>query len=887
MSDKQEALREDVKLLGRMLGKVLRQQEGEPLYQRIEQLRQVSVTGRQQGEVQINDLTSLLKHYDDEQLLTVARAFSQFLNLANLADQRHRVRLFRQHQQYNGETGSTEQLRDVIKRLMEAGHEQAAIRETLASMSIELVMTAHPTEVMRRTLIRKYSWLIELLGEGERGDLTDDQRQRLHNKMYQTMLASWCTDEIRKHRPTPVDEAKWGFATVEQSLWQALPMFMRQLDQVAETQLGGAFSHRIRPVRFASWMGGDRDGNPNVTHEVTRDVLYLSRWMAADLYLRDINGLLADYAMTKASDELRKAAGDSHEPYRVVLRGIRQRLRLTRERMECLLHRQPVPHGAWYETAAPLRDSLEMIDASLREVGLAAIADGELKNTLWRLDSFGIHLLNLDIRQESTRHTEALSAVCRYLGWGDYADWSEERKQTFLIEQLQDRRPLIDKWFYDSDECTPAVKEVLDTCALIAEQQGQGLGAYVISMAHQPSDILAVYLLQRMAGMKQPLRVVPLFETLDDLQRAPQQMAQLLEMPWYRQQVKAGQEIMIGYSDSAKDAGFLAASWAQYQAQEGLAAVFKEAGIALTLFHGRGGSIGRGGKPTRMAVLSQPPGSVAGRIRVTEQGEVIRFKFGVPEVAAANLEQYAASVLEATLQPPPAPNADWRDEMARLAETSKQRYRQVVQQDPNLVPYLRQVTPEQELSRFSLGSRPARRNSEGGVESLRAIPWSFAWTQMRLMLPAWLGTGEAFHQALTDKQRSELLRAMIAHWPFFKGMVDMQEMVLSKADLAVARYYQNRLAKDAALRDFGASLHEGFQQAKACLLELAGHDDLLADNPTARWSINVRNPYIDPLHLLQTELMARLREGADDNPVLERALMITIAGIAAGLRNTG
>src|SRR5690606_11956686 len=330
----------------------------------------------------------------------------------------------------------------------------------------------------------------------------------------------------------------------------------------------------------------------------------------------------------------------------------------------------------------------------------------------------------------------------------------------------------------------------------------------VISMAHSPSDLLAVMLLQREAGVRQPMRVVPLFETLADLEQAADTMTALLQIDWYREQVANGQEVMIGYSDSAKDAGFLGAAWAQFQAQEKLTALFQQHGIALTLFHGRGGSISRGGSPTRMALLSQPPGSVAGRIRVTEQGEVIRFKYGLPGVAADNLEQYLAATLEATLTPPRAPQPAWREEMARLTHTSVAAYREVVQKTPELVRYMRTVTPEQELTRLALGSRPARRKQDAGIGSLRAIPWVFAWTQIRLMLPAWLGTGAALQQALDDPERAGVLRDMLQHWRFFQGAVDMLDMVLAKADPAVAAYYEQRLTDDEALRALGASLRE-------------------------------------------------------------------------------
>ncbi|HCE41041.1 MAG TPA: phosphoenolpyruvate carboxylase, partial [Alcanivorax sp.] len=484
------------------------------------------------------------------------------------------------------------------------------------------------------------------------------------------------------------------------------------------------------------------------------------------------------------------------------------------------------------------------------------------------------------------RHTAALDAITRYLGLGGYGDWDEDQKQAFLLQELESRRPLIDEAFYRSDRCDGDVREVLDTCKVIAEQGPEGLGAYVISMARGPSDVLAVMLLQKIAGVRHPMRVVPLFETLDDLDNAGDTMTALLDIPLYKQRVVDGQEVMIGYSDSAKDAGFLGAAWAQFRAQERLTGLFRDHGVPLTLFHGRGGSISRGGSPTRMALLSQPPGSVAGRIRVTEQGEVIRFKYGRPSVAAYNLEQYLAATLEATLLPPGEPEEAWRERMQALTDVSVDGYRQVVRDDPALVGYLRTVTPETELSRLALGSRPARRKPGGGVETLRAIPWVFAWTQIRLMLPAWLGTGAALEAALDSPEETATVRAMAEHWPFFQGVIDMLEMVLAKADPRVAAWYEERLTDDPDLKRLGDTLRQRLSASVDALHRLTDREDLLVNNPVMRWSIRVRDPYTDPLHLLQAELMARLR-GRDGDDTLESALMVTIAGIAAGMRNTG
>ncbi|MAX55045.1 MAG: phosphoenolpyruvate carboxylase [Alcanivoracaceae bacterium] len=880
-------LRDNVRLLGDLLGECLRQQAGDGLFDTIEQIRQASVATRSESGAPLTSLRDLLSPLDDDTLLEVARAFSQFLNLSNIAEQHHRERLHRQHQRYPGDPGGDQGLRDVLERLTQQQIPAETLTDTLRSLSVELVLTAHPTEVTRRTLIRKYDQIADLLGELDRADLNDEERATLRARLRRVILAAWTTDEIRREKPTPVDEAKWGFATIEQSLWQAVPDMVRQLERQLMEQGLPQPPADWAPVKLASWMGGDRDGNPNVTATVTREVLLLARWMAADLYLRDIEELLADLSMEMASDELLSVTGPSHEPYRVLLRDVRSRLKLTRRQLEARIENQPVADGDGYTHREQLLSPLLLIDRSLRETGLADIADGDLKNTLRRLNCFGITLLRLDIRQESTRHRDALDAITRYLELGRYGEWDESRRQAFLVEELQARRPLVDAAFRNADECTPEVREVLDTCQVIAEQGSEGLGAYVISMATTPSDVLAVMLLQKIAGVREPMRVVPLFETLDDLEGAEASMRALLAMPFYRERVASGQEVMIGYSDSAKDAGFLGAAWAQYRAQEALTALFAEHQIPLTLFHGRGGSISRGGSPTRMALLSQPPGSVAGRIRVTEQGEVIRFKYGRPAVAVFNLSQYVAATLEATLLPPRAPKPQWREQMQILTDVSVTGYRSVVKEEPELVRYLRTVTPETELSRLALGSRPARRKKDAGIGSLRAIPWVFAWTQIRLMLPAWLGTGAALEAAHEDPGQSALVREMAEHWPFFQGVVDMLEMVLAKADLNVAAWYEQRLAGgDAGLEALGQSLRERLTGAVGALSALTGREDLLDNNPVMRWSIRVRDPYTDPLHLLQAELMARLRE-QDGDETLESALMVTIAGIAAGLRNTG
>jgi len=626
-------------------------------------------------------------------------------------------------------------------------------------------------------------------------------------------------------------------------------------------------------------MGGDRDGNPRVTATVTREVCLLNRWKATELYEGELNVLIEELSMRDANAALRDWVGDVWEPYRAALKAVRKQLIATRQWADARLAGRRPADAPIYWHADDLRKPLMLCYESLHECGASVVAEGRLKDLLRRLSVFGLTLMRVDIRQESSRHTEALDALTQAVGMGHYADWSEAQRQAFLIQELSSRRPLIPHDFEPSE----SVAEVLDTFAVIAEMGADSLGAYVISMASKPSDILAVKLLQKEAGVTSSLRVVPLFETLTDLQGAQDCLLQLLEIDWYREHIDGVQEVMIGYSDSAKDASHMAAAWALYQTQEQLVETARDKNIRLTLFHGRGGSIGRGGGPTHTAILSQPPGSVAGRLRVTEQGEVIQAKFGLPGIAERNLELYTTAVAEATLNPPSPPEPAWRECMESLAQTSCSVYRKLVRETPEFIEYFRHATPEHEISHLAIGSRPARRKPTVGVESLRAIPWIFAWTQTRLLLPAWLGAGDALAKAIADGRADEL-QHMYQAWPFFQAFIDMLEMVLAKSDPAVAAWYDARLVPE-ELQPFGERLRDRLGQTRESVLTVSGHENPLDDAPVVQRSVGVRNPYVDPLNLLQVELLDRIRHGQEED--LREALMICINGIAAGMRNTG
>lgn len=881
MTELHPDLRENVRLLGELLGQSILQHPGQECFDLIEEIRAAAKADRRQESGSGQRLETLLRQLSDNELLPVTRAFNQFLNLANLAEQYHGIR----RKQGHPSDLMVESLSEVFDRLKSGGVDPEELHRRVADLRIEFVLTAHPTEVARRTLILKYDEMSDCLARLDHDDLMPAERSEVTDRLSQLIAEAWHTDEIRHERPTAVDEAKWGFAVIENSLWQALPKFLRSLDASLEDATGKGLPLQATPVQVASWMGGDRDGNPNVTHDVTRQVFLLGRWMAADLYLRDIQSLRAELSMWQASAELQAVTGDSREPYRQVLAQLRDRLIRTRDWAEASVKGDPADSTDILFENEDLTAPLELCYRSLVQCGLEHIANGPLLDTIRRAHTFGLPLIRLDIRQEATRHAEAVAEMVEYLGLGDYSSWPEQQRQEFLLRELQGRRPLVPRNWEPSEP----VREVLATCEVVAQQTPEALGSYVISMASTPSDVLSVILLLREAGMKFPMRVVPLFETLSDLQGAPDSMAALYEVDWYREYCQGRQEVMIGYSDSSKDAGQLMAAWAQYQAQEKLTRVAGQYGVHLTLFHGRGGTVGRGGGPANRAILSQPPGSVNGSFRITEQGEMIRFKFGLPRLAVQSLTLYTTAVIEATLAPPPEPEDSWRETMDWLTERSLKAYRDVVRENPDFVPYFRQVTPETALGKLALGSRPARRKPTGGVESLRAIPWIFAWTQMRLMLPSWLGSDVALEEAAKADRLPEL-REMMRGWPFFRTYVDMLEMVLAKADLRIASYYEQTLVEDDKLKALGASLRERLTGCIERLLELKEQQDLLEGEPVFAHSMKVRNPYTDPLHYLQAELLRRDRESEDKGEVpemVERALKVTMAGIAAGMRNTG
>ncbi|CAH9119612.1 unnamed protein product [Cuscuta europaea] len=1039
-----QSFEDDCRLLQSLLNDVLHRELGPKFMEKVERTRclaqsacNMRITGIEDtAELLEKQLASELSKMTLEEALSLARTFSHYLSLMGIAETHHRVRKAR------GDPQLSKSCDDTFNQLLQSGVTPDELYDTVCKQEVEIVLTAHPTQINRRTLQYKHIRIAHLLEYNERPDLGIEDRDMLIEDLVREITSIWQTDELRRHKPTPVDEARAGLNIVEQTLWKAVPHYLRRLSIALKKHTGRPLPLTCTPIKFGSWMGGDRDGNPNVTSKVTKDVSLLSRWMAIDLYIREIDTLRFELSMNQCSDILSRLAHEILEkenaspdrndrnqpsiltqsknqghhslpfpsqlptgadlpsctecndvechyprldipgsefkpynrqdsqstsinlstsdslrpiqktnsngnapaagvsrvasfnssqlltqrklfaesqvgrtsfhkllepspsqkpglaPYRIVLGHIKEKLLNTRRRLELLLEDLPCDYDPWdyYETSDQLLEPLLLCYDSLQSCGSGVLADGRLADLIRRVATFGMVLMKLDLRQESARHSEALDAITNYLDIGTYNEWDEERKLEFLTMELKGKRPLVPPTI----QVAPDVKEVLDTFRVAAELGSDSLGAYVISMASHASDVLAVELLQKDArlavagelGKPCPggtLRVVPLFETVKDLRGAGSVIRKLLSIDWYREHViknhNGHQEVMVGYSDSGKDAGRFTAAWELYKAQEDVVAACNEYGIKVTLFHGRGGSIGRGGGPTYLAIQSQPPGSVMGTLRSTEQGEMVQAKFGLPQVAVRQLEIYTTAVLLATLRPPQPPREQkWRNLMEDISNISCNSYRSTVYENPEFLTYFNEATPQAELGYLNIGSRPSRRKSSAGIGNLRAIPWIFAWTQTRFVLPAWLGVGAGL-KGVCDKGHTDDLKEMYKDWPFFQSTVDLIEMVLGKADSPMAKHYDEVLVSPDR-QALGSELRSELMKTGAYVLLVTGHEKLSENNKSLRRLIESRLTYLNPMNMLQVEILKRLRSD-DDNNKLRDALLITINGIAAGMRNTG
>ena len=897
--DPHAPLRDDVRLLGTLLGDTLRAREGDDFFARIERVRAIARAAAHDGDrEQFDRLADLLRDLPLAAAIPVARAFSHFLALANIAEQHHRVRRRREYARAPGQRPQPGSCEEAFPRLLAAGVTPAALASAIGTLQIELVLTAHPTEMARRTVLQAQHRIAQTLALRYRSDLTAIEREDAVETLRRDIAILWETEEGRSRTVSPLDEVRAGLVVFEQTLWDAVPRYLRSLDRALHAAVGDSLPLDATPIRFGSWIGGDRDGNPNITPEVTRKATWLARWMAAHLYAQDLDALRAELSLAAASDELRARVPDAPEPYRALLRTVSIRLGATREWAAAQLRDPRQARERRQAAAAPYLDVADFVEPlhlcyrSLIDTGNDLIASGRLTDVLRRVAIFGLTLAPLDLRQESSRHAEAIDWLARTRRLGRYADADEAARIALLLSLLERTpQPIGDEELAAAPD---PVKDVFETVRTAAALHPDSLGAYVITMAHQASDVLAVEALQRLAGNRRPQRVVPLFETADDLNRAGAVLDALLAIPWYRERIRTRTgyendtqsrvEVMVGYSDSAKDAGRFAAAWALYRAQNQIVATCRAHDVAVTLFHGRGGSIGRGGGPTYLAIQSQPPGSIDGTLRVTEQGEMIQAKFGLADIAVRTLEVYTTATLDVMLTPAAEPAPGWQKLMNRLFDDARASYRAIVHEQPRFVAYFRTATPEPELRTINIGSRPASRAAGGGVESLRAIPWQFAWTQTRLMLASWLGIETALEIAIARGDLAHL-RTMYARWPFFRSTIDAIEMVLAKADARIAAEYDRRLVpRD--LQQVGRDLRDRLARAITAVLDVTEHRELVETNRVLRRSIDTRNPYVDPINLVQIELLKRLRDSPDAEE-LRRAFVITVNGIAAGMRNTG
>ena len=881
-------LREDIRLLGTFLGRVIKDQEGISFFNTVEKLRLLS----KNTLIDINKskvffkISKEVKKLSPKNTFKITRAFSHILNLMNLAESLDASRKLNEYENpYFKNKNQNLFIEDIIESLFKNKKiSDKKIYDQATKLDIGIVLTAHPTEVKRRTLIQKYASLIKILEQRHLYKKYPSKIIELDRRLYSEIAIIWKTDELKRTKPSPLDEAKWGLAVIEDSLWDTIPKVYKRLNDIFRKNLNKDLPRNFNPIQFGSWMGGDRDGNPNVTAEVTSKVILFSRWQAAKLYEKELTKLIQDLSMEECSIKIKRATNKSHEPYRVFLRPIRDKVRNTYQLIESHLNKgTPLDQKKLlldkYEILNPLRE----VRKSLNENKGQHIANSDLLDLIRRVRCFGISLARLDIRQESSRHEKFISEIFKSKNRINYTSLSEKDKIKLLSNSIKQKKIFVDKIIIKNKEN----KEVWKTFKEISNQPQQCMGAYVISMTSKASDILSVYFLQKQSQIKNLLRVVPLFETLDDLKNAKNVMENLFKIPSYKKLINSKQEVMIGYSDSSKDAGKLSASWHQYKLQEQLRDLAKKYKIDLTFFHGRGGSPGRGGGPIQATLKSQPSGTVNGKIRITDQGEVIQQKYGYEPLAEYNLCSYIGAVMDASLNPPPRSKKSWRELINKMSEISTSAYRKYLNQSEEFIRYFKTVTPHKSLGKLAIGSRPSKRKNVDNIQSLRAIPWVFAWTQIRLMLPGWLGTTEALRYG-SIKKLSKTITDMERNWPFFISTMDILDMVISKVDPEISIIYENNLA-DNSLKRIGKKLRFQFD-ALVKLHNKITPKEVVKERKEFRKALFIRNNYTEMLNILQANIMYKLNSRKFkklDKKFLDDALMTSIAGISAAMKNTG
>ena len=917
-ADKDAPLRYDIRLLGRILGETIRAQEGERTFDTIERIRLTALRFHRDADPSAaRELQNNIRALGNGEAIQIIRAFGHFSHLANIAEDQHHIRRSRAYAIANAAPRKGE-IAYALGRARAAALSRSSLEKFFATALCSPVLTAHPTEVRRQSSIDSEMEIARLLDERDRIQFTPDELTGNRKALRRAILILWQTNILRSTRLKVLDEVANGLSFYDHTFLRELPRFYADL----EDQLGA-----IEPawdglevssfLRIGSWIGGDRDGNPFVTAEVLAEALRLQSERALHFYFDEIHRLGAELSLddctVRISDSVRDLAERSpdrsphreHEPYRRAIAGLYARLATTARRLARSEPPRPALGSApAYDSAAEFRADLDGLSASLAANGSLALACGRLRLLRRAVDVFGFHLAPIDLRQNSDVHERVMGELLAAVGTVvDYHALDEDRRIAVLLREITSPRPLTSPHLAYSDE---TVKELAILRKAAEAHRLYGPAAvphYVISKADGASDVLEVAVLLKEVGLLYPdegrldVDIVPLFETIADLQRCGRVMERLFTLPDYRRLLTSRrdvQEVMLGYSDSNKDGGYLTSTWELYNAERALVDVFGRHGLTPRLFHGRGGSVGRGGGPSYDAILAQPAGAVQGAIRITEQGEVIAAKYSNAEVGRRNLETLAAATLEATLfNRHHAPPAEWLATMDELSADAYRAYRSLVYETPGFERYFRDATVIGEIANLNIGSRPASRTGSTRIEDLRAIPWVFSWAQCRIMLPGWYGFGAAVRawQARRGRDGMDTLRRMYREWPFFTTTLSNMDMVLAKSDLAIASRYAELVA-DVGLRDaifarFKAEWHDSVE----AVLAITGQEALLEGNPSLARSIRNRFPYIDPLNHIQVELLRRHRarpaDAAAPDDQLVQGIHITINGIAAGLRNSG
>src|SRR5512139_1599954 len=899
-------LSEAIHLLGDTLGEVISRLESPELFAIEERIR-AAAKDRRSGKFEaVKQLEAEVEALDVQSARAVSSAFTTYFDLVNLAEEYQRIQQLRGRESMLYPEPINESVGDAIAVLKKEGVTNGQMQALLDQLSIELVLTAHPTESRRRTIVAKIQRIADLLDQISSERLTPREREKTRSAIRAEIVSLWLTDRDRTTQPAVTDEVRTGLYFVDNIFWEAIPLLYEDLQDALAT-----YYPDVKPpaawLRLGSWVGGDRDGNPNVTHVVTAETLRLHRGLAVEKFRSTLHELSRRLSMSEHRFPLSPELADwiearrplpEHvayleeryptEPYRLVLSMLANDLaEASRDDMTAhLLER--TPHRARI-TLRELLEPLDMIASSLP----APLAQDEVQKTCQQLKIFGLQMMRLDLREDSSRLNGALTETLRALNVTfDFADTAPEERLTLLTRLLTSDLP-------DLSAHPGITAPTAETWALfqlikrVRDVYGEELlGPFVISMCQSAADVLSVLLLACWMGCDMGLQIVPLFEMIEDLRDAPAIFDRLLSLHVYREHLATcnnAQMIMIGYSDSNKDGGYVMSNWALYQGQESISRVAKKHGIALTIFHGRGGTIARGGGPANRGIRAQPPGSINGRFRLTEQGEVIAVRYSNLELAHRHLEQIVHAVLLASS---PAPKAtaiphEWRTAMDQMAETGHKVYRGLVYDHPRFIEFWQMATPLDEIKRLHIGSRPAVRGRSSEVTKIRAIPWVFSWMQSRFNLPGWFGLGSA----LASIKDEALLKEMYQGWPFFKIMLDNAEMSLLKADMGIASLYVDLVPDKKLGREMFSTIRAEYDRTRDIALAISGHKNLLDEEPITQTAVQLRNPYIDPLNYIQVEMLRRIRslpnQEGEESQALREVISVTINGIAAGLRNTG